>query len=498
MNIRQRIPVSHDARALLAVALLLALAVLGCAYYNTLYNAKARFRDAEGTQPRDRDGAVTRQTIQNYDDVIAKCRKMIATWPDSRHADDAMLLMARSYRRSDRFEECVGVLDSLEARFPNTELLESVWAEKGGALSVWGQHEQAVEVLEKCAARYKPRTGVLYDLTTSLMSLDRSEKAIEYLGVLETRFPKEERTLEARIAMAEILAEKEQYEQSREVYARLGEQRLPETVRHRVWTGHAEVELALGRNVEALVILGEVRKLDLTPEQSPPVLLMTARAYEGADSTGAAIATYERIASRYSRGEYGAEAQYHLGMIYEKMDSLTIARQHFEEVPKAYANSPFARESIKRGNDIAKLQKLEESADGDSPDAQALRQLALAELQLFQLDNPAKALEAYQKLLADFPDAEYAPKAAFAVGYIYGVLLADSARAMESYRFLVERYPQSQQAANAGQFLATLGVAPPVPGPGPWTGTVPAATPVPDSTGAPADTSRAIPAGKDE
>jgi len=463
MNVRPRILLPHSRRARVALAWILVSVLLagGCAYYNTLYNAKVGFRDAEGQQPRDREGKVTRQTIANYDDVILKCRKLIATWPDSRHVDDAMLLMARSYGRTDRFEQCVGVLDSLEAKYPKTDLLQQAWAVKGHALAAWEHYEPAVEVLEKCVNTYGPRSGVLYDLSISLMRLDRPEDAVHYLQILEKKFPRDERTLDARITVAEILAEKEQYEQSREVYARLNAQRLPESLRYRVWTGFAKVDLALGNDVDALNLITSAQSLTLTPDEEPPLLLMKAKAFEGADSADAAVKTYERVASRFSRGEYGAEAHYRLGVIYEKADSLTLAKKHFDEVPKSYANSDFARDAIKRGNNISKLIKLQESADSDNPEAQAQREFSLAELQLFQFENPEKALEAYQKLLADYPDSEYGPRAAYAVGYIYGVLLADSTRALESYRFLVEHYPDSQQAANAGQFVTALGITPP-------------------------------------
>jgi len=436
------------------------LLLAGCAYYNTLYNAKSRFGEASD-MPRDRDGVVSRRAVATYDDVILKCRKMIATWPGSRHVDDALLLMARSYDESDRFEECVGVIDTLEADYPKSELLPKALALKGGALARWEHYDEAVEVLRKWLEKNKPTASVLYDLSTCLMSLDRSDEAVEYLAILEKKFPKSEETMDARIATAEILADKGQYEESLGVYERLNAQRLPEAVRYRVWMGYVEVELELKRYAEALSTVESLQGLLLTVEQQPSVLLKKGDALTGADSVDAAIATYSDVTTRFSRGEYAAEAHYRLGRIYEKMDSLETAKSHFESVPSAYANSSFARESIKEGNNIAQLIRLQQSEGDENPEAKAQRELSLAELQLFQFANTDRAIEAYSKLLDSYPDSEFAPKAAYALGYIYGVVLADSSKAWESYRLLRERYPNSQQAQYAGQFVAALGPVPP-------------------------------------
>jgi tetratricopeptide (TPR) repeat protein len=395
-----------------AVAVLL-LTLAGCAYYNTLYNAKSRFGEASD-MPRDREGTVSRRAVTAYDDVILKCRKMIATWPDSRHVDDALLLMARSYDASDRFEECVGVIDTLEAEHPKSDLLPKALALKGGALARWEHYDEAVEVLEKWLEKNKPTASVLYDLSTSLMSLDRSDDAVEYLAILEQKFPKSDETMDARIATAEILADKGQYEESLGVYERLNAQRLPETVRYRVWMGYVGVELELKRYAEALSTIESLQGLLLSVEQMPPVLLKKADALAGADSTNAAIATYSDITTRFSRGEYAAEAHYRLGHIYEKMDSLETAKSHFESVPTAYANSQFARESIKEGNNIAQLIRLQQSEGDENPEAKAQREFSLAELQLFQFANTDRAIEAYRKLLDDYPNSDFAPKAAYA------------------------------------------------------------------------------------
>lgn len=61
----------------------------------------------------------------------------------------------------------------------------------------------------------------------------------------------------------------------------------------------------------------------------------------------------------------------------------------------------------------------------------------------------------------EFPDSEYAPRAVYALGYINGVVLGDTARAREWYDVLMARYPDSAQAQLAYGFYK--GAAPPPP-----------------------------------
>ena len=103
-----------------------------------------------------------------------------------------------------------------------------------------------------------------------------------------------------------------------------------------------------------------------------------------------------------------------------------LPKRSFESVPRAYARYERADEAIRRAGSISKLLKLEAAEGDDSPEAQALRQFSLAELQLTQFNQPEKALASYQVLLDDYPDSEYGARAAFAVGYIYGIVLGDT------------------------------------------------------------------------
>jgi TolA-binding protein len=458
-------------------------ATMSCAYFNTLYNAEKKYKDAQkaerATAPAqaqqmvDEEGNVvttTRQTAavpagqnaQVYEDVITRCKHVIARYPDSKHVDDAMLLIGKSLFALQRYDECVAALDSLTTRYPKTDLTQDAEFLKGKAL-VRGEHyDAAVGTLTHFVDTYRGndnRAEAFYLLCTSLMHMGLAESAVTQLQRLEKDHGRSEYRYRTQTDMANILVEKGLYKESLAVYQRLDRSRIPKNMRYDVWMGMSRSQIEMGEYREALVTLDKVRGEKPGPDREPPMQILRGRAYAGADSSERAIAVYKGVATRFSRGVYGAEADYRLGILYESMDSLKTAQRYYQEVPRAYSGSDYAEDAIKRAGDIGRVLRLQETQGDDSPEAIALRMFSMAEIQLLQFNSTEKAIPGYEKIVTDYPDSEFAPKSAYALGYIYGVVLQDSVRARQWYEILRTRYADSQQAQLAYAFYK--GASPP-------------------------------------
>lgn len=81
----------------------------------------------------------------------------------------------------------------------------------------------------------------------------------------------------------------------------------------------------------------------------------------------------------------------------------------------------------------------------------AIAQFQIAELYRnhSQLNQPEKAIEKYESLLASHPDDIMAPEARWRIAYIRHTVLNQSALAMATYRKVIEDYPTSNFAAEA-------------------------------------------------
>jgi TolA-binding protein len=444
-----------------AVAVMVVLAEVavflggGCAYYNMLYNAKAKFKEAEKITPPP-DGSISRQQIDAYDIVIKKAQAMIEKYPDSRHVDDGYLLIARSQFGQREYEAAIATVDTLEAKLPESELMEHAVFLKGNALAQWEKYDEALLVLDAFMERYSGSdhtAQALYLASKSALMSGDETKAMDYVDRLWKSHRGSEFRLEADMEIAEIFLEKDEYEKCLQIYERLTQNRLEKKDRYRVWSSMARAYIKTGDYDDALTALKSVDKLIVTDVEQAEATLMKGRAYEGLNSTSEAIETYEEVASRYPKSMYSAEAHFHLGGLYQALDSLEVAKTNYDAVTQNYPRSEFADQSIKNSSNISQLIRLRSSNGEESPDARALRLFSLAEVQLFQFNKPDVALESYRQLLSEFPQSEYAPKAAYAIGYVYGVVLEDSTKAHGAQMYLIETYPDSQQAASAREQL---------------------------------------------
>jgi TolA-binding protein len=460
---------------------MLAMAALcSCAYFNTLYNAKKKYNDAQKAERAqtgvggsgvqqiiDEDGntvTITRnvaasvpvgQNAATYEEVITKCKHVIARYPDSKHVDDAMLLIGKSLFALKRYDEAVSALDSLTSRYPKTNLKEEADFLKGKSLVKAEHFDAAVAVLTKFVDEHRgsdDRPEAFYLLCTSLMQLGLSENAMDALQRLEKDHGRSEYRFRAQTDMAAILVEKGLYKESLAVYERLNRTRIPKDIRYDVWMGMSRSQIELGQFKPALATLEKVSETKPGPAREPPVLLLRARAYAGADSIQRATDIYKSVATRFARGTYGAEADYRLGILYESIDSLKTAQRYYQEVPRAFSGSEYAEDAIKRAGDISRVLRLQETEGDDSPEAIALRTFSMAEIQLLQFNSTEKAIPSYEKIVNEYPDSEFAPKSAYALGYIYGVMLHDSVQAAQWYEVLRTRYSDTQQAQLAYAF----------------------------------------------
>jgi TolA-binding protein len=87
-------------------------------------------------------------------------------------------------------------------------------------------------------------------------------------------------------------------------------------------------------------------------------------------------------------------------------------------------------------------------------EALAAEQLHVAEIDLLDLDTPLVALREFERVLTDYPGSSTAPRAAFAVAWIYDRRLHDPARARDAYAAVAKDYADSPQGRAAAEALA--------------------------------------------
>ncbi|MBD3286153.1 tetratricopeptide repeat protein, partial [candidate division WOR-3 bacterium] len=96
-------------------------------------------------------------------------------------------------------------------------------------------------------------------------------------------------------------------------------------------------------------------------------------------------------------------------------------------------------------------------AEPDSSDTTtvdpAREQFLLAQTYLLSMDDVDRALSEYEKVLTDYPDSDYAPKALYGIAWLKRYRLADPGW-REQMMNLIETYPESPAAKKALEMIA--------------------------------------------
>jgi tetratricopeptide (TPR) repeat protein len=436
------------------------LGAFGCAYFNTLYNANRLYAEAQEI-PRGRDGTATSGSADKYEKVIAKCEAVIASYPDSKHVDNATLLIGKCLYEIGDYGGAIqrlSVLDTLSTD-PKVKAEGRLVAAK--SYIARDETDMAIPLLQEAVGEDPKRASgeLLFYLGTALVKSGDEDTAVKYLEQLAVNYPNSVYRVAADLEVAELYVERGEYEKSLAVYGRLARVSLEEADQIRFLVGLGRAHTENGDYEEAIAVYRRLDDYIVDPTVKAEYLLVKARAYAGTDSLATAIDTYKTIAASYPRSIFSAEAHYRLGGIYQdKLDSLQLAQQEFDRVAGEYAGSPYASESIASSSAIAKMLRLNAAlATGGDAGDQAAVQFDLAEIELLQFKNYEKALAGYRKVLEDYPDNELAPRAAYAIAYVYDAVQGDTTNAVPAYELVAARYPYTQQGQFAREALARLG-----------------------------------------
>jgi len=112
-------------RYLKIISLITLLTVLvGCAYYNTFFNAKKRYNEAFEKQKNVKSDRVPSDIVKGYMAAIKKAFKIIDVYGDSsKYADDALLLIGKAYYNQHDYIKAEHRLNQFLLKYPKSSLI---------------------------------------------------------------------------------------------------------------------------------------------------------------------------------------------------------------------------------------------------------------------------------------------------------------------------------------------------------------------------------------
>ena len=452
----------HAACKIAVASLIIGASFNSCAYFNTLYNARKLYKEAD--KAREKSGGDSKEQREKYRHVAEKCARLIQDYPKSRWVDDAIFLMGMALVRQEEYDKGIRKFVEILTNFP-----ESGYAPKALywlSLSHFKKkdYNQALSFTERFLKEY-PKNGLRYQVLflggDIKRELEDYEGALEFYGRVADVASKKEIIDEARLKSAELFYARREWDKAAAGYEKLLGKGIAWEKRYAVSLSLGDCYTRTGKCREAQLLFDGLLAKATAMQEIPPLLLGRAASYVCMDSLGRALAVYDQVVAKYPKSTFSAEAYYRKGVIYhEKLDSLNAAQVAFSKVGGEYASSEYAVVSLEKSNSMNRLLELQQSAGGaGTPDQAAEQRLMAAEIQLTHLDNVPVALASYASMLDSFPEAAAAPKAAYAIAWIHQYKLNEKDTAVARYRSLIERYPRSPQAKGALFQLGYLGAA---------------------------------------
>jgi TolA-binding protein len=408
------------------------LVLSGCVYFNTFYNARTYFSQAESEYERSGD-KLTPQARASYEKVIEKCSKVLQFYPTSKYVDDALFLMGVSHSRLGEREKGKRKFEELVDFYPNSPFVPRAHLELASLYIDIMKFDLARYELDRVAGDLAEE-ATLIKARSYYEEKDYANAQLTFEDFL-TRFPRSNLRKEVYFLAASSSKEKGDLDEA-----------------NRYLREHLEFFLTDEEELEAREILGDIlygkgenqqaldvfSALDLTPESQDArrIQIKSAMCHEGLGDTEKAKSIYRAVIDAQNKSSEGVEAMYRLALIYENEDSLDLALTTFEEASKVFGEHEYKRKASFRAHALSSLLNIEDADAAES-------RMRVAEIYLFELDRQEEALDLYRSVYEDFPEEELAPKALYAVIYIQLRVIPDTTGAEASFSLLTSNYPES-------------------------------------------------------
>ncbi len=491
---------------LLLIAVLSAGILLqSCAYYNTFYNTKKNFREGLLENKKRVGDKPTAQEIQKFDLAIEKASKVLQLYPNSKYADDAVIILGQSFFYKQEFLKAQRKFDELIANFPKSNLVPTcrLWLAKTNIeLRDYSGAERVLREIQK-----QPRRGGLNEEAQSLLGEIYFRQGMFSLAAQEFEVASKElddKTLRGR----SLMRLGECYLKTGNLSGAVESFRLATSIggdQDFKFQSSFQFAIALKgeqRYEEAMKIFRSLLAEFPTYKDIPLVKVQIADATNGMGNTEEAITLLQDILDSHPRTEAAADAYFYLGEIYERKEGdFPKAQDHYDKVRKENVRSDKITEATRRSKNIAEFLKLKQTitdlekqleqvksgekpatvaaadtttatrsrrrgqtktAAANAPQATAesvsedlaKNKIQTAQLYYFQLEQVDAAIPLYYDVARNFPNTSYAPQALYTLAYIFEEKKNSRPNTRDSiFAVLTEKYPGTLQGRAAQKRL---------------------------------------------
>lgn len=443
--------------------LTLALILTGCAKYNTYYNAKKTFDEAERAREEQikKGEEVSKANGSQkaaYENAYKKAQKVLDEYPGHELTDDALFLQGKASQRLNNYRNSIVKLDLLFTNFPQTPYTEEALFLQGVNYLMVGEAQRSRDILDLLKKRFPDTRFESQALRTSgdnAYALEAWAEARDaYRDYLQER-PDDDGAEEIGLRLATAHWKLHEYAEAAEVLQKVVEKAGTDERSFNARLLLARCRTRLGEMAAADALLGPLREeAEVYAKQGNVVIASAENLLAGDDADGAA-ALLENMPAEWGLRDVKAAAADMLAGIYLKKGRLDEARQKYQEAVPGGVLLEDVDESKRLLKTIQDYLAAENALPDAPPEKAARLRLLQANALLFGFERPREALDVYMSVAADSAaDSTVAPRALYGAVTVYERLsLPDSAQIYTQE--LTTRFPDSAQAYEVEHGAAT-------------------------------------------
>jgi len=428
----------------IAAVLLVALAgPTGCAYFNTLYNAEQKYKEAQmQKEAADPDRPqISKSEERLYTDAFEKAAKVVKYYPDSKYVDDALLLMGKASFEKGDYSTALRKFDEILTFYPESKLVAEALVMKGRTLAATRDYEAAVTALQAAETidRKELRDEVVYFLGVVREGQGETEIAQQRYAQVVDRHEGSDWYSEAGLRAGDIALDRSDPGAAVAFYEKVRKHGRTPDERYRGGMRKGEALLELGEYERARKTFEEVGKKTLDLDDRGQAMLMRAKSQMAADNEEAAIDEMVGVIQDYERREAAADAQLEIAQWHDRNGRLEEALEVYDRVKDQGTGHPAWQTASARRNEIQRVLDLRSAVEDEADPDRHQNRFLLAEQLLEKIGDVDGALAEYASLAADADGTEWGARALFAEAWVLENRLGDQAAA-DSLLFRLANY----------------------------------------------------------
>ncbi len=339
---------------------------IGCAYFNTFYNAKRYYNMAYKDTIESATKKPTAQALQNYQLAIDKGLKLIELYPNSKWVDDALLLLGKSYYYREEYFQSRNYLAELMTDHPQSELISEAefWMAKTDlALNDYAAAEDRFNHILEREVSDQLREELYYSLGKVFEERGDFENALKsYQMSLDVGI--EDLKSKALFAIAMNYDTMGSYDKAAEFFQRvIDTDPIPE-IRYQARFKYAVMMKKLKHYDEAVDLFEILLGGETNSARIVTLNIEIAECLTLQGDINGAITVYQDIIQKWKRTANSSRAYYALGKLYEfHQEDYDRALDSYDQVRLELARSEYADSAAVMGRDIQRLRALQQVVD---------------------------------------------------------------------------------------------------------------------------------------